>query len=258
MTHKLKTLLSIAGSDPLGGAGIQADIRAGAALGLHVLTAVTAVTSQNSKGFYGLGCVEPTTLENQLRAIKEDATPDAIKIGMIGSLDNAKIIAGFLSFLNGEIPVVIDPVLTPTVNSSEFFNNEELIDLYKSDLFPLATVVTPNLKEYDKIGDFSSANAVILKGGHLGGDIIEDKLFTGHKIFTISHHRVECRNLHGTGCVFSSLLAGYLALKYPLKVAFEKTVGSLSEIIAVSVEYILGNSDYGPLNILKNYDCSNK
>ena len=257
MARSLKTLLSIAASDCSGGAGVQADIRAGLSLGLHVLTAVTGVTAQNSKSFKAMETMSPFMLESQLASIIEDAMPDAIKIGMIGSTRNLEIIAEFLKSLPERIPVVVDPVLKSTVASGALPEDEietlSLLKGYKEKLFPLATVITPNLIEFKSFDDMStSCKAYVLKGGHSDDDIITDTLYMEGNEFTYTHARMDCRNLHGTGCTFSSLLAGFLALGEPIEVAFQKTCAKMEEIISKSCDYSLGNSIYGPLNV-NNY-----
>ena len=264
MSYKLKTLLSIAGSDPMGGAGIQADIKTGNALGLHVTTAITAVTSQNSKGFYQLGIIPHQLLESQLRAITEDLIPDAIKIGMIGNVENLEVIVNFIKSLPHKVSIVVDPVLKSTVSNSPLSSHsEELVRQYIEQLFPLATVITPNLKELEELSkgmalDFDhymsmlqrlNVNAFVLTGLDLDNDRKVDLLFEKEGSFRSTHEKFECRNLHGTGCVFSSLLASYLGLKYNLKEAFQLASNKMCDIISQSCNYTLGNSKYGPLNI---------
>lgn len=274
MQKSLKTLLSIAGSDPTGGAGVQADIRAASVMGLHPLTAITSVTAQNSKGIKELGIVSPGLLNLQLEVILEDVIPDAIKIGMIGSLDNAKIILDFLKKLPEDIPIVIDPVLIASVDGNRLYERTEsdLIPAFK--ILPTATVVTPNLSELkvlshyanleiknledtieleeygDNILEACHCNAMIVKGGHASQqDIVTDLLLQRNKISLSSHPKVDCKNLHGTGCTYSTLLAGFLAMGYNLEESFRFTSDKIYEIISHSCGYMLGSSSYGPLNI---------
>lgn len=248
MSIKLKTLLSIAGSDPMGGAGIQADIRVGLSLGVHVMTAVTSVTAQNSKEFIEMGPVRSDLLKLQLKAIQQDILPDAVKIGMIGTVDNLMVISGYLSQLPKDIPIILDPVLKISSDSSATYHEKDFIDCYKKFILPFATVITPNLEE----NIFPKHGAVIIKGGHNNDTIIEDILIMNDLRFICRHKRIDCQNLHGTGCVFSSLLSCYLALGNTIRESFEKTVDSMDKIIRRSCEYKLGTSDYGPLNI-NNY-----
>lgn len=242
-------MLAIAGSDPMGGAGIQADIQSGLSLGVHVLTAITAVTAQNSKGMKKLGVISPCLLENQLTSILEDVVPNSIKIGMIGSSENLKVIDKFLKKIPQEVPIVIDPVIKTTAGSDNL-SEDNLKDLYKTFLFPRVTVVTPNLMEMDFI---PADVAKIIKGGHGHEASVYDKLIDKDGKITIhKHQRISCSNTHGSGCCYSSLLACYLAFGLSLKDAFLKTSAKVNEIISRSCEYSLGNSSYGPLNI-NNY-----
>lgn len=268
MSKKLTTLLSIAASDPLGGAGIQADIRAGNLLGVHVVTVVTAVTSQNSKGFYKLGAVPVSLLESEIKAIFEEMVPDAIKIGMIGNLENLEFIADFLKDLKLDIPIVVDPVIKATAtNRCEDINDSERIKLlYLENIFPLTCVLTPNLpelkffsgknlKDVTDLKEFLSffeAKALLIKGGHSNEEEIEDILVTDKDIIRLKHPRIECKNLHGTGCVLSSLMASCLGLGYSVEKAFYVSSAKISEIISNSSDYSLGSSQYGPLNV-SNY-----
>lgn len=260
MTKKLVTVLSIAGSDPTGGAGIQNDIRVGIKFGVHVLTAVTAVTSQNSKGLKDYGVVTAQTLKNQLDCIWEETIPNAVKIGLIGNEENLNIIADFLKDISPNIPIVIDPVLSITSQQNSQFNDSAtIINGYLKELFPLASVVTPNLIELERLTGSSKINsqtlknlntkAAVVKGGHSTGERIEDILLMPEERIEMRHERINCKNLHGTGCCFSSFLASYLALGYTLKDAFTNTCSQVNQIISESCAYSLGDSNYGALNI---------
>ena len=221
-------------------------------LGIHVLTAITAVTAQNSKGISKLGILPPSMLKDQLNAVKEDVIPDAIKIGMIGSIENASVIDSFLSSVSSDIPVVIDPVLSASADQNHLFSNENILDIYKNNLFPRATVITPNQDEAPFVLSCKDLNAVILKGGHKSGEIIEDKLLIKGKTLSFTHPKLSCQNLHGTGCVFSTLLACFLASGNSVEDAFYRASEEMTGIIARSDKYLLGRSKYGPLNV-NNY-----
>lgn len=268
MAGKLLSLLSIAGSDNMGGAGIQADIRVGTSLGYHVLTAVTCITAQNSDALLDSVAISPTLLEKQLKAILKDVTPDAIKIGMIGSVENLHVISRFIAELPSGIPIVVDPVLYVTVEEPSLLRFElkslELRKGYLSEIFPKATVITPNLHELKLLtGEIKSgpdtlaslnAKAAVIKGGHSGKEVIEDILIMSpNREIHNSHPKLKCANLHGTGCVFSSLLACYLGMGDNLETAFYKTTRRLYINIEKSCNYSLGNSNYGPININENY-----
>lgn len=273
MSKQLTTILSIAGSDPTGGAGIQADIRAGNEMGVHVLTAVTAVTVQNSTHFFETGVVSATLLEAQLKAIIQESTPQAIKIGLIGSEENFQVIADFLSKLGEKIPVVVDPLINSTIDTYNLSgcSPNETRDLYVDGIFPFSTVATPNREEWETLSNLKeiteenlkkslnelNLTALAIKGGHsLEGSKLEpakkidDLLITQNgEEETFTHPRIECKNLHGTGCVFSTLMAANLAFGKTLREAFHATCESMSHIIDKSCNYSLGNSLYGPLNI---------
>lgn len=277
MDIKIKNILAIGGSDPTGGAGIQADIRAGAALGVHVSTAVTAVTVQNSRGLVSINPVSPELLSAQIKAAVEEAFPDAVKVGMLGSPENALVVSDFLQDCGENMPVVVDPLLKVSAGNSEAaaMPLSQLMEIYQNNIFPFATVVTPNLteaKEFLAANGFKppvsdkemaadllrlwQCNSLILKGGHSEGDIVADYFADNLRealiVSEITFPKIECCNLHGSGCVYSSLLAAHLALGFPMSEAFRKTSATMHEIIEKSVGYQLGESDYGPLNI-NNY-----
>ena len=266
MCKKLKTLLSIAGSDPTGGAGIQADIRAGNCLGVHVLTAITTLTAQNSKGVSMVFPIPHQKLELQLNAIIEEIRPDAIKIGILGNIENLKVTANFLKKFEKRIPVIIDPVLKATADNSVFSDNlSGLLDNYKKHLLPLASVITPNLNElniltgnYYNKSNLSSeilkdlnVESLIITGVDFSNKLIKDVLVLKDQIYCISHKKINSDNLHGTGCVFSSLLASFQALGYNLFDAFKASNHLMNNLIKKSMGYSLGISNYGPLNINK-------
>lgn len=265
MQKKIKTLLTIAGSDPTGGAGIQADLRTGISLGLHVQTAITSVTVQNSKGFYEIGDVTPKLLKKQLFAIVEDGFPDAVKIGMIGSLDNLKVIEDFLNYLPSGIPIIVDPVFQASSNGEKLNRSglDQLARYYNNNIFPKVAVITPNVREFKVLmksldehqldikiikNTLKVPNIIITSGD---SDIIKDILITPSESFVYTHHRINCQNLHGTGCTYSSIIASYMALGYSIVPAFHKANRRMHKIIKESCKYSLAQSSYGPLNINK-------
>lgn len=273
MQRKLVTLLTIAGSDCTGGAGIQADIRAAAACGVYAMSVVTAVTAQNSKGVANILPISYHDLKAQLQAISEEIIPDAVKIGMIGSIDNCEVIADFLETLPSSIPIVVDPVLASSAGGDLSSNKPKLADLMISRLFPLSDVVTPNLKEaeyfigktFDCVNHGSTqgiaaellkifrSKAVILKGGHLSGNILVDTLVSKEDPDTPRKYRskrIVCKNLHGTGCTYASILASELAKNNTIGNAFFKASSMINDIISKSIDYDFGASNYGPLNVL--------
>lgn len=269
MPKKIISILSIAGSDPCGGAGIQADIRTGAAVGVHVLTAITSVTVQNSHGLLEIGAVSPDLLKKQLDAILMDCLPDAIKVGMVGSIENGYIISDFLKKVYEDVPIVIDPIFSASANHKmmlEKGDEESWKELYLNDLFPFSTLITPNKKELKiLIGedifrkkDFTEmrkllyAENLIITDGDSSQNIIEEYLCMPNEVLNYSHPKIKSKNLHGTGCVFSSLMASFLGLGFDLIEAFKFANKYIEKIINDSKGYILGESKYGPLNI-NNY-----
>ena len=212
---------TIAGSDPSGGAGLQTDLRVFTLLGAFGQTVVTALTVQNSLGVKRWEAVSPKTVREQLEAIFEDLPPRAVKTGMLA---DEKIISEVASFLRERRPLlVVDPVMVAKGGAPLL--REEARRALIEELFPLATVITPNLPEAEailgeKISDPKEAlpklkalgpEKVILKGGHLPGEKARDYLFDGKEIFTLEAPRLTGPVGHGTGCTFSAALTVYLA-----------------------------------------------
>ena len=238
-----KYVLAIAGSDSIGGAGIQADVRTITTLGAHALTAVTAVTAQNSLGISGIHPVPAAFVSRQMESILEDLVPDAVKIGMVYTGATIKAVARILG--KHEIPcLVLDPVLKASVGNALL--KPEMVSILKRVLFPLSTLVTPNLEEAEiltgkrvrTLEEMQEACRaikalgphVVVTGGHLKGECV-DLLYDGREMQPFRGERIETRHSHGTGCVFSSALATLLAMGYGLgeavKRAGEFTRGAL-------------------------------
>ena len=222
-------VLSIAGSDSSGGAGIQADIKTIAMLGGYAMTAITAVTAQNTRGVQGIEVMHPDLVMDQVESCLSDIGADAIKIGMLGSPEIAMRLAERLENYSGAI--VFDPVMVAT--SGSVLADEATIGAF-SALMQIATVVTPNLPELaaltgrDRIGSdevFDAARQlaeaqdtiVLAKGGHGDGDqLIDYVVSSSGKIASFGHQRIETRHTHGTGCTLSAALATMLAYGQPL------------------------------------------
>ncbi|MEM7651507.1 MAG: bifunctional hydroxymethylpyrimidine kinase/phosphomethylpyrimidine kinase [Pseudomonadota bacterium] len=219
MTPKV---LSIAGSDPSGGAGIQADLKTFSALGVYGMSVITALTAQNTKGVSAVEMVAPEFLRAQLEAIFDDIAVHAIKIGMIGTAENAHVIADILEKYKPS-NVVLDPVMVATSGDSLVSN--DAVEAIKTRLIPLADVITPNISEAEKLSRKAvldmeraakdliplGAKAVFLKGGHLKGEEAIDVLATPSSLEIFSAPRVLTSNTHGTGCTLSSAIAARLA-----------------------------------------------
>lgn len=271
MQNKLYSILTIAESDSSAGAGIQADIKAASALGVHAATAITAITSQSTSTVSDIFVLPADVVVSQIEAAISDQLPGAIKIGMIGSIDNGKAIVKLLKGKLKGIPVVVDPVLDA---NSVGDNQSELIDFYKKELLPLATVYTPSIPEAGKllgceltVADFDQqkaaayrlmdeihANAVILKGGHVDNpDFSTDILVyrDGDKLsqLSCSIERQTDANLRGSGDAYSTLLASCLAIKPSLSGAFIMAGRMMDSIIKRSIGYIYGTPGNGPLNV---------
>ena len=252
-------VLIIAGSDPSGGAGIQADIKTVTALGAYAATAITALTVQNTKGVSAVHAVPPEVTAAQINAVMEDIGADAIKIGMIGDLETAGVIEAALKKYAG-VPVVLDPVLIAT--SGDALVKDGVAAFIRERLIPLAAVVTPNIDEAialtgDEIKNrddmiaagetlvFLGARAALVKGGHLTGETVEDALVSADGARIYSHPRIETTSLHGTGCTLASAIAAGFAQGMTLQTAVKRAVDYVHKAIATAPGYGAG---HGPLN----------
>ncbi len=201
-------ILIIAGSDSGGGAGIQADIKAVSALGGHPMTAITAITAQNTLGVQGVHPVPVGMVLAQMESCLSDIGADAVKIGMIGSADTAGAVAERLEALQG-VPVVFDPVMVATSGSS--LADADAIAAFER-LMSRATVTTPNLPELAALGGEAAARAkaraLLIKGGHGTGDMLTDRLIEADGRETAwSDPRIDTQHTHGTGCTLASAIA---------------------------------------------------
>lgn len=258
-------VLSIAGSDSGGGAGIQADLKTMAALGCYGMTAITALTAQNTLGVRAIHAVPAAFLKEQISAVVEDIGVDAVKIGMLHAPDIVEAVAWAIDTYR--LPnVVLDPVMVAT--SGDTLIENETIDVLVRDLFPRATVVTPNLDEAGLLlgralgsedemeaaaGDLlqRGAPAVLLKGGHLPGDVVTDVLAVRGEppaYWTrLAGERIVSDNVHGTGCTLSSAIASFLALGQTLEEAVQSAHGWVRGAIDAGVHVRTGQGS-GPLN----------
>ncbi len=219
-------VLSIAGSDPSGGAGIQADIKAISANGGYAMAALTALTVQNTQGVRAAQMLEPGFVADQITAVFEDIRVDAVKIGMLGTAEIVRAVAGALA--RRAAPVVLDPVMV--AKGGDRLLAEAAVAALRAELLPKATIVTPNLPEAaDLLGEAEAGSreemlaqarqllalgprAVLLKGGHLGGEASPDLFATGDRVHWLEGPRIATRNTHGTGCTLSSAIATRLTL----------------------------------------------
>ena len=254
----MRTALTIAGSDSGGGAGIQADIKTMTAHGVFAMSAVTALTAQNTTGVTGIMEVTPEFLAEQLDAIFTDIFPDAVKTGMVSSAALIEVIAAKLKAYNAR-NIVVDPVMVAT--SGARLISEDAIGTLKTALFPLATVITPNIPEMEVLSGMSVSSAedmenaartvydlfgcsVLAKGGHRVNDA-NDLLFDGQNAVWIPGKRIDNPNTHGTGCTLSSAIASNLAKDCDLVTAVTNAKAYLSGALAAMLDLGKGS---GPMN----------
>ncbi len=218
-------VLVVAGSDSGGGAGIQADIKAVMALGGYAATAVTALTAQNTLGVHGVWPVPPDFIRQQIDVVLDDIGADAVKTGMLGNAEVVQAVAAALR-RSGRVPLVVDPVMV--AKGGARLLDDAAVAALRRDLLPLATLLTPNVPEAEAltglpIADHAAArraaqalldlgaSAVLLKGGHLPGPVVQDILATPAGLEVIESRRIETRHTHGTGCTLASAVAAGLA-----------------------------------------------
>ncbi len=264
------TVLSIAGSDGSGGAGIQADLKTFAALGCYGLTVITDITVQNTEGVHGSLAVPSTFVKEQFDVLAADIPINAIKIGMISSAATVRVIAKMLRN-RPSIPVILDTVLKSSGGTE--LASADSKNLIVQELFPLATLVTPNLQEaaaltgadrvpfaksdIEKTAEIlrdTGAPAVLIKGGHMPGNRCEDYLLSATGAAWFSSSRVATKNTHGTGCTLSSAIAAYIAKGLDLHEAVREGRLFTAEALYAGDRYTLGNGA-GPLHHF--YRCWN-
>ena len=256
-------LLAIAGSDSGGGAGIQADIKTASALGAYAMTAITAVTAQDTTGVGSIHLVPAAIVVEQIERCLSDIGADAIKIGMLGSREIALSVAAILARNAKGIPLIVDPVMVST--SGAELADAAVVDVLKSSLFPLASLITPNLPEAERLCGFPlhvgddllragkallslGPRAVLLKGGHGGSNTVNDLLFApdGSARAYIAK-RVDTKHTHGTGCTLATAVACGLGEGMPLGDAIQRAHDFVQRAIRTAPGFGAGN---GPINHL--------
>ncbi|MGB6087579.1 bifunctional hydroxymethylpyrimidine kinase/phosphomethylpyrimidine kinase [Parvibaculum sp.] len=259
-------VLIVAGSDSGGGAGIQADIKAVTAMGGFAMTAVTAITVQNTLGVHGIHEIPLDIVVGQMRVVLEDIGADAIKTGMLHSADIVEAVAEELSREEVGPALIVDPVMIAKGGAALL--EASATSAIREVLIPLASLVTPNVPEAEvltnrTISDVDGqkaaadallglgAEAVLLKGGHLPGDIIYDVLATQETMQVFSSPRIDTRHTHGTGCTLASAITGLLAQGVDLGVAVETARDFVHEAIRTAPGFGKG---HGPLNFLAALD----
>ena len=254
----MKTALTIAGSDSSGGAGIQADMKTMTANGIYAMSAITALTAQNTTGVYGIQETSPEFLDNQLDCIFTDIFPDAVKIGMLSSAEIMHHVAVKLQQYHAH-HIVLDPVMIST--SGHRLMDKDAEQTLQKELFPLAEIITPNIPEVEALTGLQITNAdsmeeaahklyesfhisVLLKGGHRINDA-NDLLYTkGHGIW-LHGERINNPNTHGTGCTLSSAIASNLAKGFDMDTSVERAKDYISGALAAMLDLGKGS---GPMN----------
>jgi hydroxymethylpyrimidine/phosphomethylpyrimidine kinase len=255
----MPSVLTIAGSDPSGGAGIQADLKTYGALGVYGMAVITALTAQNTQEVAGVEEVSPEFVALQIDTIFADITPDAVKTGMLASAAIIETVAG-KSRTHRFQNLVVDPVMI--AKSGDRLVWEDAISALREELIPEAFVVTPNLPEAGVIVGSELRNTnemrdaarmihamgaknVVMKGGHLPGDTVVDILFDGQDFHEFAGPRIDTKNTHGTGCTLASAIAAYLAQGETVAEAVRKAKDYITEALRHS--YDIGHG-HGPVH----------
>lgn len=253
-------ILAIAGSDPSGGAGIQADIKTISALGGYGMAAITALTVQDTIQVYDVHPTRADIVAAQVKTVIADIRPDAIKLGMAGSAETLIQLSQIFAD-NRDIPLIVDPVILST--SGHSLLDKRGLDILISEIFPLITLLTPNLAEaallcgmsdIDTIEHMKKAGktliemgpqAVLVKGGHLSGPMVTDVLICGEDIYEFSSPKISTSNTHGTGCALSSAIATGVGQGLPLRDAVARAHKYVQKAIVQAPGFGRGK---GPLN----------
>ncbi len=257
-TPSTPRVLIIAGSDSSGGAGVQADIKTCAAFGVYAMSAVTAVTAQNTVGVQRAEIMPPDLVRAQIRSCLSDIGADVIKIGMLGNVDIIDVVAEEVE--EADAFIVLDPVMIAT--SGDSLLQDAALERFKSHLLPLADLVTPNVPEAEQltgikindIDDLTKAGdallgmnvyAALMKGGHMQGKSVFDVLVSEEGANIMSGPRIHTRHTHGTGCTLASAIAANMALGAPLEAAVMSAREFVFEAIRTAPKLGAG---HGPLN----------
>ena len=264
MGNLTKSVLVIAGSDPSGGAGIQADIKTLTSLGVYAMTSITALTEQNTKGVISIFEIPVDFVIKQINCCLSDINVHAIKIGMLHNADLINAICETLirqnNIINKDIKIILDPVMV--AKGGHKLLKDNAISALKNFIKNARPILTPNIPEAEiltglKIRDISDmkqaakaiidlgASQVILKGGHLQNSILIDLLIDNGNIHTIETSKIVTNDTHGTGCTMASALSAFLAKSQPIKVAFESAHSYVNNAIKTAPKFGNGN---GPIN----------
>ena len=262
MKPKSKILI-IAGSDSSGGAGIQADIKTVTALGSYAMTAITAVTIQNTTGVKLIVPIEPKKISDQIEFTSKDIKPDAIKIGMLHSSNVIKSVIRSLSLIKVK-KIILDPVMIAKGGAKLI--DDRAINLLKTELIKKVTLITPNIPEAELLTKTKiktkedmilaasilielGAENVFIKGGHLDAKVVQDIFVNKREILIITNRRITTNNTHGTGCTLSSAISTFYACGKTLKRSCELATKYVNKCIRSNLKYGKG---HGPINHLSS------
>ncbi len=254
-------ILSIAGSDSGGGAGIQADLKAISACGGYAATAITAITAQNTLGVNSIHVLPAEMVEAQIEAVLEDIGADAVKLGMLPNAEIVEVVARLLTRYQIR-KVVLDPVMIST--SGHQLIDAQAVEAIRQQLFPLASLLTPNVPEAEYLtglsvtseADFTQVaealqkqkvSSILLKAGHLRQESLTDHLYTAQETYTYCYDRIDTPNTHGTGCTLSSAIATFWAAGCSLPEAVDRAERYLHKAILCGQSYRLGKG-HGPVD----------
>ncbi len=260
----MSIVLTIAGSDPSGGAGIQADLKSISANGGYGVSVLTALTSQNTQGVQSVFAVPKKVIESQFRALVEDMHIDAIKIGMLHSKEAIMIVAKLLE--SCDVPVILDPILSSS--SGDELLQKEAIEALQTQLFPKVHLLTPNIPEaeiltgqkIENVEDMKKAckeiwaENVLLKGGHLEGNILVDVLYHDGEFYEFKHRKIRSNNTHGTGCTLASAIATHLAKEKTLYDAVDAGISYVTKAIIESYPTGKGRGSLNHFYMIKGQD----
>ncbi|GET25558.1 bifunctional hydroxymethylpyrimidine kinase/phosphomethylpyrimidine kinase [Prolixibacter sp. NT017] len=258
-----KRVLTIAGSDPSGGAGIQADLKTMSACGCFGTTAITAIVDENTVGVYGVHPVPIDFVKGQIKSVVDDIGVDAVKIGMLHSSELILAVKEML-VRYGIANIVLDPVMVAT--SGDKLLQDEAISTLQNELIPMVRVITPNIPEAEilsgrtirkqsdlpeviKTLSCNGTVSVLLKAGHLSEEELVDVFYNAEtdEIIELRSKRIMTRNTHGTGCTFSSAIASFLAQQLPLNEAIKEAKNYMNQAIAEGSKYEIGKG-HGPVH----------
>ena len=268
MKPKSKILI-IAGSDSSGGAGIQADIKTVTALGSYAMTAITAVTSQNTTGVKSISSITPIEISKQIEFTSKDIKPDAIKIGMLHSVEVINAVIKSLNKIKTK-KIILDPVMVAKGGTKLISNSS--IGILKSKLIKKVSLVTPNIPEAEiltkikissvedminsaKVLIYLGAKNVLIKGGHLKSNTMQDIFLNKNELSIFKNKKIYTKNTHGTGCTLSSAIATYYSCGKTLKKSCEMAIKYVNHSISTGPRY--GNG-HGPINHLSTININKK